>query len=119
MNGTQGWGRVVFEIGVAYDSDLDQVREVINSVGDEFYQDPEWNSRLLERPRYVGVIAFGASDVTIRAMFKTHTFQQGGAKREFSARVKKAFDAHNIEIPFPQQDIHVIGLNQINGPKSA
>jgi len=114
MNGTQGWGRVVFEIGVAYDSDLDHVQEVVNAVGDDLYLDPEWNGRLMERPRYIGVVSFGASDITVRAMFKTHTFAKGGAQREFSYRLKKAFDAAGIEIPFAQQDVHVVsGLEKL------
>ena len=51
-----------------------------------------------EAPSYVGITAFNDSDITFRAMFKTHTFENWGAEREFNRRV--AFEQEGIEIPF-------------------
>jgi small-conductance mechanosensitive channel len=63
---------------------------------------------VMEPPRYVGITAFNDSDVTFRAMFKTHTFENWGAEREFNRRIKVAFETAGIEIPFPQREVHVI-----------
>ncbi|MGE3345030.1 MAG: mechanosensitive ion channel family protein, partial [Vicinamibacterales bacterium] len=45
--------------------------------------------------------------VTIRVRIKTPPLQQFGIAREYRRRLKKAFDAAGIEIPFPQRDITV------------
>ncbi|MEE9181188.1 MAG: mechanosensitive ion channel family protein, partial [candidate division NC10 bacterium] len=38
---------------------------------------------------------------------KTHPIQQWGVGREYRRRLKKAFDAKGIEIPFPHRSIYV------------
>ena len=111
INFTQGWARVVHHVGVAYDADLSKVEEVIDKVGDEMYADPEWQDKLDEPPRYVGVVSLDDSAVLLRTMFKTQTFENWGAEREFNLRIKKAFDAAGIGIPFPQMDLHVNKLS--------
>lgn len=107
INLTQGWSRVVFKIGVSYSSDLKLVEKVINKVGEEMYDDPNWSGKLTEEPKFVGITSFGASEIEILVLFKTRTFENWGAEREFNYRIKKAFDENNIEIPYPQQDVHV------------
>jgi small-conductance mechanosensitive channel len=108
INSTQGWARAVVHLGVAYGTDMEKVEEVINGVGDAMYEDADWNAKVMEPPRYVGITAFNDSDVTFRAMFKTHTFENWGAEREFNRRIKVAFETAGIEIPFPQREVHVI-----------
>ncbi len=108
INSTQGWSRVVINIGVAYGTDISLVEEVINREGEAMYDDPDWSSKLTEKPVFVGVVGFGENDITVRTWFKTKTFQNWGAEREFNLRIKRAFEEAGIEIPFPQRTIHVI-----------
>ncbi len=107
-NMTQGWARVVSDISVAYGTDLDRAMTVVNTVGEKMYEDEDWTGKLSEAPTCVGVTAFGESEITIRAMFKTRTFHNWGAEREFNYRIKNAFEAEGIEIPFPQRDIRIV-----------
>ena len=108
INSTQGWARAVLNLGVAYDSDIDHVRDVINQVGEEMYDDPKWAGKLTEKPAFVGVTSFGASEVMVRAQFKTKTFQNWGAEREFNYRIKTAFEKAGIDIPYPNRTVHLI-----------
>lgn len=107
-NMSQGWARVLVHIGVGYGSDLEQVQRVVDDVGDGLFNDPEWDGRLSEPPRYIGLISFDDSSLKVRIMFKTPIFENWGAEREFNRRIKLAFDREGIEIPFPQRDIHII-----------
>jgi small conductance mechanosensitive channel len=107
-NNTQGWARVVVNIGVAYGTDVEKVRDVVNRVGKAMYKDSEWRDKLTEQPTYVGVTAFGESEITIRCWFKTRTHQNWGAEREFNVRLKHAFEEANIEIPFPQRELRIV-----------
>jgi uncharacterized membrane protein YccC len=54
----------------------------------------------------VGVDSFGDSAVVIKARFKTKPIQQWFVAREYRRRLKKAFDAKGIEIPFPHQTVY-------------
>jgi hypothetical protein len=45
--------------------------------------------------------------VVIRVMFKTKPLQQWAVAREFRRRIKKAFDAEGIEIPFPHRTVYL------------
>lgn len=111
-NMTQGWARVVIDLGVAYGTDIDHVKKVVNEVGNEMYLAEEWRGKLTEKPSFVGVTAFGESEITVRAWCKTKTFQNWGVERELNLRLKTAFEAENIEIPFPKRDINVVVQTQ-------
>ena len=53
-----------------------------------------------------GVERWADSSVVIRARFKVAPLQQWAVKREYLRRLKQAFDAAGIEIPFPQVMLH-------------
>ena len=107
-NMTQGWSRVVSHIGVAYGTDLNRVEQVVNKLGDEMFAEAHWQERLEEPPRYVGLTKFADSAITVRVMFKTKIFEQWAAERAFNRRIKDAFEAEGIEMPFPQRDVHIL-----------
>ena len=46
------------------------------------------------------------SAVIVRCRFKVQPLEQWGVRREFLRRLKKAFDARGIEIPFPHMTIY-------------
>jgi small conductance mechanosensitive channel len=105
-NQTREWSRAVCDVGVGYDSDLVQVRDVVNQVGLEMKEDPAWSDVLDEAPTWVGVTELGDSSVVVRVVAKVSAGGQWGAVRELNERLKVAFDAKGIEIPFPQQVVH-------------
>jgi small conductance mechanosensitive channel len=50
-----------------------------------------------------GVEQLGASGIALRLVVKTTPSAQWKVSRELRERIKLAFDAEGIEIPFPQQ----------------
>ncbi len=104
-NFTKDFSRAVFDIGVAYREDVDRVIGVIRQVADEMAADPVWGEQILEPVEIAGVERFDDSAVTIRGRFKTKPIKQWGIRREFNKRIKKAFDEHQIEIPFPYRTL--------------
>ena len=105
-NLTKTWSRTVIDVGVAYKEDVDRVIKVLRELGGEFFRDPEWHELLLEPPEVLGVQALEESAVTIRMQTKTLPLKQWEVGRELRRRVKKRFDAENIEIPFPQVTLY-------------
>jgi small-conductance mechanosensitive channel len=99
-NKSQHWSRAVLDLDVAFDTDIDQAKAVIKRVADEL-----WHAReeILEEPEVWGVERLGPSSVVIRLVVKTRPADQYNISRELRQRLKEAFDAEGIEIPFAQQ----------------
>jgi small conductance mechanosensitive channel len=105
-NMTKTWSAMVFDVGVAYREDTDKVVEVMKAVGEDLRQDPQFARKIIEPLEVMGVDAFGDNAVTIKARFKTLPIEQWGVGREYRRRLKKAFDAAGIEIPFPHRTLY-------------
>ncbi|WP_404366118.1 mechanosensitive ion channel family protein [Marinobacter sp.] len=106
-NMTREWSAYVFDLGVAYKEDTDRVVEIINQVGREMKGDPAFGRFMLdEQPELFGVDKFGDSSVIIKGRLKTVPIKQWEIGREFLRRIKKAFDAQGIEIPFPHRTLY-------------
>ena len=104
------WSRAVVDIEVAYDTDLRMALNVLQEVGDEMWEDPEWgNSKVAEQPEVWGVQSLGSSGIALRIAVKTEPSMQWSVERELRLRVKEALDGVGIEIPFPQRTVWIRG----------
>jgi small conductance mechanosensitive channel len=99
-NLTRDFSCYLFDIGVAYREDVDEVMAVLREVGEELRADPAFAPDILEPLEILGVDRFADSAVIIRARIMTRPIQQWRIGREMNRRIKKAFDARGIEIPF-------------------
>ena len=104
-NMSQGWSRALLDISVAYDTDTDRATEIIKAVADEVWQDDELSSVVMEEPEVWGVENLGVDGIAIRLVVKTAPLEQWRVARELRRRLKAAFDAAGIEIPFPQRTL--------------
>jgi len=105
-NMTKEYSRFVFDIGVAYRENVDEVTDVIKAVDAEMREDPEYAKDILEPIEVLGLDEFADSALIIKARTKTKPIKQWRIKREFNRRLKRAFDERNIEIPFPHRTIY-------------
>jgi small-conductance mechanosensitive channel len=105
-NLTKGFSRVNLNVGVAYDSDIDHVFRVIDRVGEELAADPEWAPMVKAPPRALRVDAFADSAIEVKVVGETEPIQQWAVTGELRRRLKRAFDAEGIVIPFPQRVVH-------------
>lgn len=104
-NKSQIWSRAILDIGVAYDTDLDQAADIMKAVADELWHEQREGETVLEEPAVWGVQELGDSAIVLRLAVKTDPAEQWATGRLLRLRIKKAFDAAGIEIPFPQQTI--------------
>jgi moderate conductance mechanosensitive channel len=105
-NRTKTWSGYVFDLGVAYKEDTDRVVKVIMRVGEELKGDETYGPFMIDPLEIFGVEKLDDSAVIIRGRIKTKPLQQWFVGREFLRRIKYAFDAHGIEIPFPHRKIY-------------
>jgi len=106
-NLTKDFSYYVFDVRVAYKEDLDRVMAVMAEIGAEMQRDRAFRRLIVEPLEIAGVDQFTESAVVIRARIKTRPLQQWTVGREYNRRLKKRFDELGIEIPFPQQTLHV------------
>lgn len=101
-NRTRGYARAVIEVGVAYGADPERAFEAMREVAQAMRAEPDWSRRIAEDIEIVGVERWADSAVMLRARLKVvPAIEQWNVKREFLKRLKIAFDARGIEIPFP------------------
>lgn len=105
-NHSKQFARVNLDIGVAYSSNLDKVIEVINRVGRELAEDPQWAEDILEPPQFRRVQELADSAILLKVLGEVKPLRQWDVAGEFRKRLKQAFDEEGIEIPFPQIVVH-------------
>lgn len=106
-NMTKEFSRYVFEIGVAYREDVDEVMEVIKEVDEELRNDPDYKDDILGEIEIFGLDKFDDSAIVIKARTTTKPIKQWRVGREFNRRLKKIFDERDIEIPFPHSTLYI------------
>lgn len=105
-NRSRSFAYAVIDIGVAYREDVDSVYEVMRTVAAELRADPEFAGKIEDDLEIAGVDQWGDSAVVIRSRFKVKPLEQWGVRRAFLYRLKKAFDAAGIEIPYPHLTVY-------------
>jgi len=100
-NQSQGWTYSLVEIPVPYDEDLTKVQQVVDAVGKEMGEDPQYNGVLLGAPYYSNVTELTATSVVVRVNTKiVPNGNQWYAGRVIRQRMKEGLDAAGIRIPY-------------------
>jgi small conductance mechanosensitive channel len=106
-NMTKEYSFYLFDVGVAYRENVDEVIEILKEVDEGMRQDPEFQKDILDPIEILGLDKFDTSAVIVKARTKTKPIRQWAVGREFNRRLKKIFDERNIEIPFPHVTLYM------------
>ena len=98
-NMSQGWSRVIIDLAVPYDADVEavQVRMLDTAMG--LATDPKWRSRMLEKPEIWGIESISAEAIVIRLVVKTRSAAKDDVARELRSRLKRALDDMDVKMP--------------------
>lgn len=105
--------RVNIPIGVSYNADLDLAHKLMLETADE-------SDRVLNSPKArCWIVEFGDSSVNfeLRIWIKDPEGGVGNVRGDIYARVWNKFKEKDIEIPFPQRDLHIKEWPK-NGPEA-
>jgi small conductance mechanosensitive channel len=107
-NKSQGWTMASVELPVAYDEDLERIREIVTQIGTAMDEDPQFDDILLGKPEFAGVESVSGEAVFIRILAKAAPQQQVALARAIRERMKLAFDEAGVKVPvvarpYPQQ----------------
>lgn len=98
-NQSQGWVLAAVDIPVAYDENLDKVRQSVEAVAEDMYGDPQYDDMLLGKPTYAGVESVSGEAVFIKIIAKAAPEKQIPLTRAIRVRVKEAFDRSGVRVP--------------------
>jgi small conductance mechanosensitive channel len=100
-NMTKTFSYYVFDLAVSYGADIDRALDIMKETGDAMRADPAFADLMLDSIEVFGVDQLGDSGIILKARIKTPPGKQWVVGREYNRRIKQAFDAAGIEIPFP------------------
>ncbi|MFZ2303041.1 MAG: mechanosensitive ion channel family protein [Gallionella sp.] len=105
-NKSRDYAFALVDVGVAYRENLDDVIAVMREVGSALRADATVGPTILDDIEIQGVQDFADSAVILRCRFRTTALEQWNVRRAFLGRLKQAFDAHGIEIPYPHLTVY-------------
>ena len=98
--------RLDIKIGVSYNSDILKVKEVLSEIVNEEIKGEE--KLVLKSPApTIGVLELGASSVVFCVYVYTKSDNYFNLMLKMNEKIKIKFDENNIEIPYPQMDVHI------------
>ena len=112
VNYTRDYSYYVFDIGVAYKENVDNVINVLKEIDEDFRKNSKVKDYVLAPLEIFGLDSFDDSAVIIKARIRTSPIKQWEVGREFNKYIKAKFDEKGIEIPFPQRTVYLVNENQ-------
>jgi len=101
--------RIEYKIGIGYESNIKEAREVILSV-------LKADSRVLGTPKpevHVAELADSSVNLVVRAWAPKEVYWD--AYYEVFEQIKGALDTNNITIPYPQQEMRIVNIGSSKG----
>ena len=98
-NMSQGWARVIIDLAVPYEADVDAVQERILATAVDLASNTKWRSRILDKPEIWGIESISAEAVVVRLVVKTASSAKDDVARELRGRLKRALDEMGVRLP--------------------
>ncbi|MBT2499807.1 mechanosensitive ion channel family protein [Agromyces sp. ISL-38] len=98
-NMSQGWARVILDLAVPYDVDVDAVESEMLRTATELAQTGKWRSRVLEKPEVWGLESITDEAMVIRIVMKVRSSAKDDVARELRMRLKRTLDAMDVKLP--------------------
>lgn len=97
-NYSQDWARVVLDIPVPYNSDVQSVQDRLLETARAFSRLPDWRRKVLAEPEVWGIESISAEALVVRMVVQVRGGEQWAAKRALHAEIKKALDSEGIDL---------------------
>ena len=102
INQTKDFSFPLFNVGVAYKTNINHAMQVLKDLGRELKESEEYGKYVLSDIEICGLNEFQDSAIVILCRIKTTPQEQWKIKRRFNQMIKERFEQEGIEIPFPQ-----------------
>jgi moderate conductance mechanosensitive channel len=100
-NMSQNWARTVLDVQVSARENLVHVRDVLQDVINDIWQEDDFDGVIIEEPEIWGIEAITPDAITLRVTLKTAPMEQWRVARVLRERIKARFDHEGIQAPYP------------------
>ena len=97
-NMSREFSYAVMDIGISHQANLGEAMAVMREVGEALRNDDGYRLKILDQLEISGVDSMTDTAVIIKCRFKVQALEPPDVRREYLQRIKRAFDAHHIEI---------------------
>ena len=104
QNRSRKMSLAVCDVDVAYDTDLRALEALLAKALPEMFL--EHSDLYRKEPEYMGVESLAESGMTLRFTIPVKEVNIFRARRQFNRDLRILFAENNVEIPFPQVDVH-------------
>jgi small conductance mechanosensitive channel len=105
-NLSRDFAYAVFEVRMAFSTDVDQITQLIREVGADLMADFRYRREMLGPIEVWGLDRFDPNWMVVKGQIKTRPLQQWSVARAFNLRLKLKMDEAGIEIPVPQMRVY-------------
>jgi small conductance mechanosensitive channel len=105
-NMSKGFNRAVVDVGISYGESIDRVIGILTKELEKIYNEHIVEG-MIDCPVVLGVEKLDDSCVVIRVKADCSVGENWNVERQLRRLIKNAFDREGIEIPFPQQVVHI------------
>jgi small conductance mechanosensitive channel len=102
-NQSQGWSRIILDLPLAYNSDLDKAKKVLEGAALKLAETPAMKSGLIGKPEIWGIQALAGEEVVFRMVQQVRPSKKEVLTRALRAEVKTALDKAGIKLSLPDQ----------------
>ena len=97
-NLSKDWARAVVDVPIPGEADIARVGDILERVGEEFFDDERWHKYLLDAPAPLGITDLELDSLTIRMVARTLPGQQFAVSRALRSRIVRALADEGITV---------------------
>jgi len=98
-NMSQGWSRVVVDVGVGYENDVDAVQDQLLKTAEGLAREPKWRPRIVEKPEVWGIQSVSPEMIVLRVAVKTRSTARDDVAHELNSRIFAAAREAGVTVP--------------------
>jgi small conductance mechanosensitive channel len=102
-NQSQGWSRIILDLPLAYNSDLEKAKKAIEQAAAKLTETPTLKSGLIGKAEVWGIQALGGEEVTFRMVQQVRPSKKDAITRALRMEVKKSLDKAGVSLSSLEQ----------------
>lgn len=100
-NQSQGWSRIILDLPLAYDADLEKAKKVLEAAAAKLTETPALKTGLIGKAEVWGVQALAGEEVVFRMVQQVRPSKKEAITRALRLEAKKALDKAGIRLSTP------------------
>jgi small conductance mechanosensitive channel len=102
-NQSQGWSRIILDLPLAYNSDLEKAKKAIEAAAAKLTETPALKTGLIGKAEVWGIQALGGEEIVFRMVQQVRPSKKDAITRALRMEVKKALDKAGIALATPER----------------